>query len=140
MKKIGNQVQAIGNSTIIAEMLIPFSEETKQLLNIKGNWLQAFGGGISLGDDLGHKISLPETLSDIGNILQIIGNSLQAIGGIYELEKNNENNEQRNINGKSLDVIGSWIQAVGSVISAIGQTKETLLEKNKKGSSKTDGN
>ena len=54
-------------------MIISFSEETKQLLTIKGNWLQALGGGIALGDDLGHTVSPYETLSIIKNILQMIG-------------------------------------------------------------------
>lgn len=138
-EKIGNEIQAIGNSTIIAAMIIRFSEETEQGLTTKGNLIQALGGGVALGDDLGQKVSPVETLSIIGNILQIIGNSLQAIGGVFKLEKNNDSNETNNSDGESLEVIGGWIQAVGAILSAIGQTKETIVEKDTNGSGETDG-
>lgn len=130
LEKIGNKVQAIGNTTVIAGMVITFKEETKQLLIIKGNWLQAVGGGIALSDELEHRETPEQTFNIIGNLLQVIGNSLQAIGGIYELENNNEKKDENSIDGQSLQVNGSWIQAVGSVISAIGQTKEEMRGNN----------
>jgi hypothetical protein len=57
LDKIGNGVQAIGNLTNITGILLNFNEVTKQELNIKGNLLQAVGGGVSLADAL--KRSLP---------------------------------------------------------------------------------
>lgn len=130
LEKIGNKVQAIGNTAVIAGMVITFKEETKQLLIIKGNWLQAVGGGIALSDELEHRATPEQTFNIIGNLLQVIGNSLQAIGGIYELENNDEKKDENSIDGQSLQVNGSWIQAVGSVISAIGQTKEEMRGNN----------
>ncbi|MGG3574172.1 hypothetical protein ABES25_02130 [Bacillus gobiensis] len=119
LEKIGNEIQAIGNTTVIAGMVIEFDEDTKQVLIIKGNFLQALGGGVSLSDELDGRKTLDEVFGIIGNILQIIGNSLQAWGGIYELKEED---------GQSLEVNGSWIQAVGAVLSAIGQTKEDSKE------------
>lgn len=45
LSKIGNQVQSIGNLTIIVKFLIVVNEEIQNELNIKGNLLQAVGGG-----------------------------------------------------------------------------------------------
>nr|WP_263326663.1 hypothetical protein [Neobacillus sp. Marseille-Q6967] len=136
LEKLGNGVQAIGNSTVIAGIVNEFNEETKQRLEINGNWLQAFGGSIALPEDLVSEPSTIRTLNISGNVLQIIGNSMQAIGGTRELKQilrenndrykgykeSNENDKQ--VQDKSLEINGSWIQAVGSVISAIAQTKE----------------
>lgn len=116
LDKIGNEIQAIGNVTLIVAALINFNESTKQDLVIRGNLLQATGGGVSLADTLGNEPSIKELYSIYGNLLQVIGNSLQAISGINEKAGNLEQN---------LDTIGSWIQAVGSIISAIGQSKYT---------------
>lgn len=116
--KLGNEVQAIGNTTIVAGMLIDFSEETKQVLNIKGNLLQALGGGVALGDGLDTGKSPEEVYNIIGNLLQVIGNSMQAMAGIYELGDSDNDD-----NGELLDVYGSWIQAVGAVITALAQSK-----------------
>lgn len=135
--KLGNEVQAIGNTTVIAGMLLPVKEETKQKLDINGNFLQAVGGGIALPDDLLDDPSTIRTLNIAGNVLQIIGNSLQALGGIEELKSNRENTDKYNgyresnesqqvSHSDSFAINGSWIQAVGSVISAIAQTKETI--------------
>lgn len=135
LEELGNEIQAIGNITVIAGIIIDFHEETKQRLEITGNWLQALGGGTALPDDLVAEPSTIRTLNIAGNVLQIIGNSLQAISGTNDLKKqekekyqgyqqNNEANEKKE--GLSLDFYGSWIQAVGSVISAIAQTKESL--------------
>jgi hypothetical protein len=135
--KLGNQVQAIGNTTVIAGLLLPVMEEAKQKLDINGNLLQAIGGGIALPDDLMGAPSDIRTLNIAGNVLQIIGNLLQAKGGIEELQSTiekedrykgyRESNQTEMItHSQSLAINGSWIQAVGSVLSAIGQTKESL--------------
>lgn len=121
--KLGNQIQAIGNSTVVAGILLNINDETKQLLIINGNWLQALGGSTALAENLEASVSFERSLSISGNALQVVGNSLQAIGGINELnsyEKKDENSDD----AKSIIIIGSWIQAVGSVISAIEQTKK----------------
>lgn len=130
LEKIGDKVQAFGNTTVIAGMIIELNEITNQLLIIKGNWLQALGGGIVLADEIESRVTPEQTLSILGNLLQVIGNSLQAIGGIYELENNNEKKDGNNKDGQLLEVLGSWIQAIGSVISAISQTKEEMRGKN----------
>jgi hypothetical protein len=105
-------------------MIIELDEITNQLLIIKGNWLQALGGGIVLADEIESRVTPEQTLSIMGNLLQVIGNSLQAIGGIYELENNNEKRDENHKDGQLLVVLGSRIQAIGSVIAAISQTIE----------------
>lgn len=153
LSKLGNEVQAIGNTTVVSGMLIDFKEETKKILIIDGNWLQAVGGGMAAADAIDEEASLEKALNVIGNLLQVIGNSLQAIAGIYELENSkekendsdNDKNKQKSTNqisyyhqnnsdkeeddehgeGEALDFSGSWIQAVGAVISAIAQTMST---------------
>jgi hypothetical protein len=138
--KLGNEVQAIGNSIVIAGLLLNISEENKLKLDINGNLLQAVGGGIALPDDLVDEPSTIRTLNIAGNVLQIIGNSLQARGGIIELKSNldnqdkyksyRESNESQELSyNESLAINGSWIQAVGSVISAIAQTMESKGKK-----------
>lgn len=142
LEKLGNEVQAIGNTTVVAGILLNISEENKLKLDINGNLLQAVGGGIALPEDLLDEPSTIRTLNIAGNVLQIIGNSLQAFGGAEELrslrKKNEdrfkgyrESNESKVISSsESLSINGSWIQAVGSVISAISQTKESIEELN----------
>lgn len=117
LEKIGSELQAIGNIIVIAAIVIEFNEDTKQVLHIKGNWLQALGGGAALAHELENSKTTNQAFSIIGNGLEIAGNSLQALGKIYERKKRD---------GQLLEVNGSWIQAVGSVILAIGQTKEEL--------------
>lgn len=139
LEKLGNQVQAIGNTTVIAGLLLNISEEKKLKLDINGNLLQAAGGGIALPEDLIDEPSTIRTLNITGNVLQIIGNSLQAFGGAEELKSirgnedrfkgYRESNESKQVSSsQSLAINGSWIQAVGSVISAIAQTKESIEE------------
>jgi hypothetical protein len=144
LEKLGNEVQAIGNTTVVAGILLNISEENKLKLDINGNLLQAIGGGVALPEDLLEEPSTVRTLNITGNVLQIIGNSLQALGGAEELKRiqekkkekekedrfkgyreNNEANQGSSSN-ESLAISGSWIQAVGSVISAIAQTKESV--------------
>jgi hypothetical protein len=135
--KLGNEVQAIGNTTVVAGIILNISEENKLKLDINGNLLQAVGGGIALPEDLIDEPSTIRTLTITGNILQIIGNSLQAYGGAEELRIIRENedrfkgykesNESKQVSSsQTLAINGSWIQAVGSVMSAIAQTKESI--------------
>lgn len=116
LTKIGNQIQAIGNLTVMSGLMIDLNEVTKQELDIKGNLLQALGGSAAVADSLDEERTLDELLSIYGNALQVIGNSLQAISGILEL--NNEDSGD-------LNVIGSWTQAVGSVLSALVQNQSS---------------
>lgn len=142
LEKLGNEVQAIGNTTVVAGILLNISKENKLKLDINGNLLQAVGGGVALPEDLLDEPSTIRTLNIAGNVLQIIGNSLQAFGGAEELSKMRDKNEDRYkgyresneskeiSSSESLAINGSWIQAVGSVISAISQTKESIEELN----------
>lgn len=118
LTKIGNQIQSIGNLTVMTGLIIDFNEVTKQELNIRGNLLQALGGSAAVADSLDEERTLDELLSIYGNALQVIGNSLQAISGILEL--NNEDSGD-------LNVAGSWIQAIGSVLSALVQDQSITL-------------
>jgi hypothetical protein len=122
LSRIGNEVQAIGNTTVLAGMLISFDDLTKQTLVIKGNLLQALGGGIELGDELQEEnedSSSGQTINIIANLLQTAGNSLQAFGGIYDLQNPDGDKDY----SESLSFAGSWIQAVGAVLSALEGSK-----------------
>ncbi|SEM52315.1 hypothetical protein SAMN05192533_103235 [Mesobacillus persicus] len=130
LEKLGNEIQAIGNSSCVTGIIIDFNEETKQKLIITGNWLQALGGLTVVGDQLKERSNGNQTLILIGNLLQAIGNSLQATSVTYELKdkeimygaKGNQGGDTRYT--QTLHVSGSWIQAVGSVMCLIGQLKE----------------
>ncbi|MCJ7840946.1 hypothetical protein MUB24_08525 [Lederbergia sp. NSJ-179] len=113
LDKLGNEVQAIGNSTSIVGIVIDFNEASKRKLNIKGDLLQAVGGGISLADGFSSEPSPEQLYTIYGNFLQIIGSSLQAFSGIKE---------QSGLNGQKINEIGTWIQAIGAIITAIGQS------------------
>lgn len=119
LSKIGNEVQAIGNSTIITGIIIDFNEETKQRLDITGNWLQALGGAAGLVDGMEQGRSVKERLLVTGELLQVIGNSLQAISANNELQERGTKDDN-----KIIEAIGSWIQAVGSVLSFLAILKE----------------
>ncbi|GAC92379.1 hypothetical protein KN10_2815 [Anoxybacillus flavithermus NBRC 109594] len=107
----GNEIQAIGNITVVAGLL---SEEGRRL-EITGNWLQSLGGLISFIDDWEDKQS--SVLSPIGNLLQSIGNALQAIGGVWEKQKGKEE-------GETIGIIGAWIQAIGSILCFLSQLED----------------
>ncbi|CAH0344144.1 hypothetical protein [Bacillus sp. CECT 9360] len=126
LEKFGNEIQSVGNVTVVSGLISNFEKETEQRLIISGNWIQALGGLVSLADELEDPTASGQLYNIIGNLLQSIGNSLQAIAGIYELENNHVENKGYKIheNPESLEVSGSWIQAIGSVISLIGQIKE----------------
>lgn len=120
--QIGNQIQAIGNSTVVAGLVIKFQKETELHLFITGNWLQALGGVEEVADAIENDHGLIQSFHVLGNGLQVIGNSLQAIGAIYELETNDDNS------GVSLIVKGSWIQAVGSIIAFLGAVRKGMKQ------------
>ncbi|MCY8956913.1 hypothetical protein MOE39_24335 [Bacillus cereus] len=150
LEKIGNEIQSIGNVTVISGLVIDFADETKVKSVIYGNLAQALGGLTALADEFEDTSDKDEYFNVVGNLLQAIGNSLQAIGGIYELKSirtdrqdskenlvndtgenldNQANSEpDKKKEGQSIDIIGSWIQAVGSVFSLIGQIREESEE------------
>ncbi|GAE31647.1 DUF6944 family repetitive protein [Halalkalibacter hemicellulosilyticus] len=117
LNKIGNQIQAIGNSTVIVGLIIHFDHDTtNKVLNIQGNLLQALGSTLAL-PELFHETKSYSTLVSInGTLLQTIGNALQAIAGGIELNTGDEDN---------LDFVGSWIQAIGSVLQVLVATKSS---------------
>jgi hypothetical protein len=123
LEKLGNEIQSIGNVTVISGLISNFEKEIEQKLIISGNLIQALGGLVSLADELEDTTASGQLYNIIGNLLQSIGNSLQAIAGTYELE-NEQKGYKIHENPESLEVSGSWIQAIGSVISLIGQIKE----------------
>ncbi|MDE1367520.1 DUF6944 family repetitive protein [Bacillus licheniformis] len=110
MGAVGEQIQAIGNSTVLVGLLIykRKNSDIEERVVISGNWLQALGSFVGLDYTGNENISVLE--SNLGGILQGIGNSLQAIGGIETLRPNL-------IPFKGVGNLGSWIQATGSVIS-----------------------
>ncbi|KSU87221.1 hypothetical protein AS180_14390 [Priestia veravalensis] len=133
LEKIGNEIQAVGNSTIVAGLLLLEEEEVQTRLTISGNLMQALGGAAALGDELKDDSNIGEVYSIVGNIMQIIGNSMQALGDGYDLRAeeleeatgtDNGSDEDNNNKGEVLNVFGSWIQAGGSVLSFIGQVIE----------------
>ena len=129
LEKVGNEIQAIGNSACATGIIIEFDGETKLKLIITGNWLQALGGLTVVGDQLKEPRNGSQTLILIGNLLQAIGNSLQAISGVIELNEKDkmvgtEGEPVGTKNAQTLQVSGSWIQAIGSVMCLVGQIKE----------------
>lgn len=121
-EKLGDEIQAVGNSTVVSGLLLPVTTKTEQKLIITGNWLQSLGSLVGLVDEFEDNTESGRAENIIGNLLQGIGNAMQAVGGIRELDKNDDTSFF------SLDVIGSWIQTVGSIISLIGQIKEEIEE------------
>ncbi len=125
LEKLGNEIQSIGNSTVLAGLVWNIEDDSKEKLIITGNWLQALGGAVALGDEFNDPTAAGQIYNINGNLLQSIGNSLQAIGGSINLkEKQLSKEEETASSGDSIIFAGSWIQAVGSVLSAIGQVKE----------------
>ncbi len=122
-EKLGDELQATGNSTVIAGILLygTSDEETEQNLIITGTWIQALGSFVGVADEFFDSTEDGRLENITGNLLQGIGNSLQAIGGIEALQGSNSEQEQ-------IGVAGSWVQAAGSVISLIGQIQEESEE------------
>ena len=115
---IGNEIQSIGNVTVVAGTIIEFKEEEiEQRLTITGNWLQALGGLVNVADEFEGNTHAGMSENIIGNLLQSIGNSLQAIGGVYELKNDEKDNEKDNNpkNDRSLMYREEWLypQSVG---------------------------
>ena len=104
--KLANKVQAIGNLVVTTGL---YRENAN--LEIKGNLIQAAGGGLALLPSIAEK----DLISFKGDFLQVIGNSMQAISGIKE--------QTEHIDASLLDEAGAWAQAVGALLSAIHQTK-----------------
>lgn len=123
LEKLGDELQAVGNSTVVAGMLLYGDSDTitEQKLSISGTWMQALGSFVGLGDEFFDSTKDGRIENIIGNLLQGIGNSLQAISGIQELHDSGSEQEQ-------LGMVGSWIQAAGSVMSLIGQILEESEE------------
>lgn len=122
LELIGDEIQAIGNSTVVVGLLIQFNDIVNQKLIITGNWLQALGSFVGLTDEFFDSNPSGRALNIAGGLLQGIGNSMQALGGTDQLYNNNDEY------GQFLGVSGSWIQAIGSVLSLIGQIKEETEE------------
>ena len=131
LEKLGNEIQAIGNSTVVAGLILDVIEETEEKLVITGNLLQALGGGVALGDEFEDPYAPGQIYNIYGNLLQSMGNSLQAIGGSINLREKEgaDSDSDSDSPGDVIIFTGSWIQAVGSVISVFG----TLPEENKRG-------
>lgn len=108
LSKVGNMIQATGNSTVVSGLLLPVEEQTRLTLLIQGNLLQALGSGASLSESLAEEKTLLNLYSVYGNLLQMLGNSLQAIA---------EGQELKGRSAQTLDSIGNWIQAIGSYFS-----------------------
>lgn len=148
LRSVGKEITASGNLTVITGLAFGFRKEASYKLFITGNWIQALGLAVNIGD----AINLPpfpgQSENIVGSITQFIGNSLQAIGWSEALknirkDENDNENKQKKIgyyykdyfkknNGQSesesLVATGSWIQAIGSVISVIGVIKEVTLD------------
>ncbi|MET3698264.1 hypothetical protein SAMN05877753_108120 [Bacillus oleivorans] len=128
-ERVGNEIQAIGNVTVVAGLVIEFEGDIGERLNITGNWMQSLGAATAFGYELDQEPddSLPLEIS--GNLLQMLGNAMQALGGIYKLEEKKDRYSFSSKNhddlSQSLEVNGSWIQAVGSVLSLLANLKET---------------
>jgi hypothetical protein len=88
LEKIGDEIQAAGNSTVIAGLILygTFNTETKQRLIITGNWLQALGSFVGLADEFFDSTEDGRAENIVGNLLQGIGNSLQAVSGVQALK------------------------------------------------------
>ena len=121
-EQLGDEIQAIGNSTVLVGLYINYGSDNSQKLIITGNWLQSIGSFVGLTDEYYDSTPSGRWENIVGGYLQGIGNALQAVDGTEQLKKPTKQTIY------SLGVIGSWIQALGSVISLIGQIKEETQE------------
>ncbi len=101
---VGDQLQAIGNVTVVAGILAS-NEQSSQRLLTQGNLLQILGTGVSINTQ--ENLSFIQTIDNIGNIIQAIGNTIQVFA--------NTSTEE----GINLNALGVWIQAGGTVITAL---------------------
>ncbi|MFT8320682.1 MAG: hypothetical protein ABF649_07240 [Bacillus sp. (in: firmicutes)] len=120
LEKLGDEIRTIGNSTVIAGLLINLENNTDQKIIITGNWLQALGSFVGLADEFEDNTASGRSFNIIGNLLQGIGNSMQGVGGTEQLYEDKTSS--------TIGVVGSWIQTIGSVVSLIGQIKEETEE------------
>ncbi|ENH97008.1 hypothetical protein J416_08022 [Gracilibacillus halophilus YIM-C55.5] len=110
LEDLANEVQSIGNTTIVGSLLLDFNDSTKQSLNTKGNLLQALGGGMAFAKNYQKKLSIRTVYIGFGNLLQMIGNSFQAVSPqLKQIEA-------------IINTLGNWIQALGALMTAIGTT------------------
>lgn len=124
LEKLGDNVQAVGNSTVLTGMLLYGASdiELEQKLVISGNWMQALGSFTGLADEFFDSTEKGRAENIIGNLLQGIGNAMQAVSGVQALDGNNS------LEQAQLGVAGSWIQTAGSILSLIGESLEELQE------------
>lgn len=101
---VGDQLQAIGNVTVVAGLLDK-NQQSSQRLSTQGNLLQILGSGFSINTQL--NLSFIQTIDNIGNIIQAIGNTIQVFANTNTAE------------GVTMNATGSWIQAIGTVITAL---------------------
>lgn len=101
---VGDQLQAIGNVTVVAGILAS-NEQLSQRLLTQGNLLQILGTGVSINTQ--ENLSFIQTIDNIGNIIQAIGNTIQVFANMSTEE------------GINLNALGVWIQAGGTVITAL---------------------
>lgn len=116
---IGNQIQAIGNITVILGLVSTDNKKKKQTLIIKGNLLQALGASIQFSDFT----QTEGPIINIGNLLEAIGNSMQAIGA---------KDTRTEIDSETLNVAGNWIQAAGAVVVAVSLAIKNNVSHTKK--------
>jgi hypothetical protein len=92
LEKTGNEIQALGNATVITGYVLDLEEKKpeNEYLEILGNSLQATGAFLAFLDDI-EDFSISGTLENSGNILQTIGNGMQVIQGLNNVS--NESNE-----------------------------------------------
>lgn len=104
LNNAGDQLQAIGNLTVVAGILEK-NAQSSQLLQTQGNLLQVVGVGITINTT--GKLTLLQTIANTGNIIQLIGNVMQVFTNTDTTE------------GVMVNTTGAWIQAVGAIITAL---------------------
>lgn len=101
---VGEQIQAIGNIAVIAGILNT-NERSSELLQKQGDLLQIVGMGMTI--QTSGQLTFLETITNIGNIIQLIGSVIQVSANMDTEE------------GIVMNAIGGWIQAMGSVLTAL---------------------
>ncbi|WP_342573031.1 hypothetical protein MHH37_11325 [Solibacillus sp. FSL K6-1781] len=104
LNKVGDQLQAIGNLATVVGILSK-NEQSGQLLEKQGSLLQVVGLGIVINTE--GKLTLLETISNTGNIIQLIGTVTEVFADTDTKE------------GEVMNAVGAWIQVVGAVITAL---------------------
>lgn len=104
LNRVGGQISAIGNVLVVAGILSK-NEQFGQRLEKQGDLLQVVGVGITINTE--GRLTLTETIANIGNIIQFIGNTIEVLADTDTKE------------GVVASAAGAWIQAVGAVITAL---------------------